>query len=103
MRYKVELADSAKADLRDAVRWIRDKVSPAAADQWLDGLLTAAGTLEEQPFRCPLAAESGLFPEDIRFLLHGGRKPKYRILFTIRGDSVVILYVRHAARDHIQP
>lgn len=103
MRYRIELAESAKVDLRDVVRWIKNEVSPAAADKWLDGLLSAAGTLKDQPLRCPLAAESDRFPEDIRFLLHGGRKPTYRILFTIRGDSVVILYVRHVARDEIQP
>ena len=103
MIYKIELADTAKTDLREATRWIRDELSPAAADKWLAGLLKAANTLQKQPLRCPLATESDKFPEDIRLLLHGRRKPKYRILFTIRGDAVVILYVRHTARDEVEP
>ncbi len=103
MTYTIELADTAKADLREATRWIRDEASPTAADRWLAGLLKAANTLQKQPLRCPLAAESDKFPEDIRLLLHGKRKKKYRILFTIRGDAVVILYVRHTARDEVEP
>jgi len=69
----------------------------------LAGLLKAAITLQKQPLRCPLAAESDKFPEDIRLLLRGKRKKKYRILFAIRGDAVVILYVRHTARDEVEP
>jgi plasmid stabilization system protein ParE len=103
MTYKIELADSAKADLRESTRWIRDEISPAAADKWLAGLLKAANTLQKQPLRCPLAAESDKFPEDIRLLLHGKRHNKYRIIFTIRGDTVVILYVRHTSRDELEP
>ena len=103
MIYRIEIADTAKADLREVTRWIRDEASPAAADRWLVGLLKAANTLQKQPLRCPLAAESDKFPEDIRLLLHGKRKKKYRILFTIREDAVVILYIRHTARDEIEP
>lgn len=103
MTYKIELAETAKADLREATRWIRDETSPAAADQWLAGLLKAANTLKKHPLRCPLAAESDKFPEDIRLLLHGKRHKKYRIIFTIRGDTVVILYVRHTSRDELEP
>ena len=103
MTYRIELADTAKADLQEATRWIRDEVSPAAADRWLAGLLKAANTLQKQPLRCPLAAESDKFPEDIRLLLHGKRKKKYRILFTISNDVVIILYVRHTARDELEP
>ena len=103
MTYQIRLADSAKADLREVTRWIRDEVSPAAADKWLNGLIEAAQTLKRQPLRCPLAAESEKFPEEIRLLLLGNRKAKYRILFTIREDTVVILYVRHVARDEVEP
>lgn len=103
MTYKIELAETAKADLREATRWIRDQTSLAAADRWLAGLLKAANTLQKQPFRCPLAAESDKFAEDIRVLLHGKRNKKYRIIFTIRGDTIVILYVRHSSRDRLEP
>ena len=102
-RYRIELAASAKADIRETTRWIRDEVSPASAAQWLVRLDKAIGTLERQPLRCPLADEDDGFPEEIRVLPLGRRPAKYRIVFTIRGASVVVLYVRHTARDELRP
>ena len=56
------------------------------------------------PHRCPRAAESENFAKEIRELLHGRAKlGKYRILFEIRNDTVYVLYVRHSARDELQP
>ena len=34
----IELADTAKADIRGQARWLRENLSPAEADKWLDGL-----------------------------------------------------------------
>jgi plasmid stabilization system protein ParE len=104
MTYRLEIAESAKADIREAVRWLRDQASPTVADRWLAGLHKAMNTLRKSPRRCPVAAESDRFPEEIRELLHGRRRRHvYRILFTIREDLVVVLYVRHGARDELQP
>jgi plasmid stabilization system protein ParE len=39
-------------------------------------------------------------------LLYGGggkRTHRHRIIFTIREDTVHILYVRHTARDELEP
>lgn len=41
MNYRVELAATAKADIRDATRWLRDQASQAIADRWLAGLYKA--------------------------------------------------------------
>lgn len=46
-----------------------------------------------------LAAESDEVCQEIRELLLGRRRSRYRILFNIRGKSVVILRVWHASRD----
>ena len=49
-------------------------------------------TLRRDPSRCPLAAESDKFPEEIRELLcgRGGKRVhKHCILFTVRGDTVL--------------
>ncbi len=102
-KHRIELAATAKADLREATRWISDEASPAAADKWLARLYKTISTLERQPLRCPLADENDDFPEEIRVLLHGKRHSKYRIVFTIREDTVVVLYVRHGARDQLRP
>lgn len=102
-RYRIELAASARADMLETARWIGNEASVAAADAWLARLYKAIATLERQPLRCPLAEENDRFPEEIRVLLHGKRHAKYRIVFTVREDAVVVLYVRHSARDELQP
>lgn len=38
MKYRIELAASAKADIHEQVMWLREQMEPAAADEWLDGL-----------------------------------------------------------------
>jgi ParE toxin of type II toxin-antitoxin system, parDE len=60
-------------------------------------------TLTRQPTRCPRAAESEKFPEELRELLYGKGKSKYRIIFAIRDEDVVVLYVHHAARKELEP
>jgi plasmid stabilization system protein ParE len=104
MTYRIELAASALTDIRDATRWLRDEASPAAADKWLTGLFKAITSLEKQPLRCPLAAENDNFPQEIRELLYGRRKKyKHRIVFEIIEDVVYVLYIRHTARDELEP
>jgi plasmid stabilization system protein ParE len=39
----------------------------------------------------------------LRELLYGRRRNVYRILFTIDGQTVNILRVRHAAQDRLTP
>jgi plasmid stabilization system protein ParE len=106
MKHRIELAATAKADIRSHARWLRENISPAAATRWLDGLYKAIDTLQTRPLRYPLAAESDTFPEELRELLYGRRGKrvhKHRILFTIRDDAVHVLYVRHTARDELEP
>ena len=73
------------------------------ADRWLTRLATAINTLATRPLRCPIIAENDKFVEEIRELLHGRKTNQHRIIFTIRDDMVSILYVRHVARDEIEP
>lgn len=54
--------------------------------------------------RCPLAAEYQLFAYEIREIHFGlGNRPTHRAVFTIAGDLVLVLAVRHAARDELDP
>jgi hypothetical protein len=48
-----------------------------------------------------LAPENVHFTQDIRQLLYGPRNDVYRILFTILGDTVQVLHVRHSAQQHL--
>lgn len=51
-------------------------------------------SLQHMPHRCPPAPERELFEMDLRQLLESS----YRILFTISGQTVRILHIRHTAQ-----
>jgi len=46
MKYRIELAATAKADIRGQAQWLREQVSPAAADKWLARLYKAIDALQ---------------------------------------------------------
>ena len=77
--------------------------APLAAVRWYNGLLKAIRSLAESPGRCSLAPEDERFPEEIRNLLYGKRTTAYRIIFTIRGDTVHVLHFRRGAREGLKP
>ena len=94
--YRVIVEPEALEDIAAAYQWIAD-YSLAAAAKWFNGLTTARDSLRRYPARC--AVVSGAAPgTEIRQLLYGRRRNRYRLLFTIRGDSVHILRVIHGAR-----
>ena len=62
MIYQIELTTTAKADIREATRWLRDLASAAVAEKWLSGLYKKIGSLQTRPRRCPIAAESHRVP-----------------------------------------
>ena len=103
--YKLDITDRARDDADAAYDWMAENVSPAFAEKWYDGLFKQIETLTKHPNRCPVARESRKFPEKIQELVYGKakHKHKYRILFTIREDTVVILFVYHSARKEIEP
>jgi plasmid stabilization system protein ParE len=103
--YKLEVTDRARDDADAAYAWMSENISLAYAEKWYQGLFKQIETLTKHPTRCPLARESGKFPEKIQELVYGKtrHKHKYRILFTIRDDVVAILYVYHSSRDELEP
>ncbi len=104
MTYRIIIEPTAAREIRSAVRWKTEHASPIVAARWYNGLIKRIDTLQRHPSRCPLAAEDDKFPEEIRELLYGRHKfHKHRILFTIRDDAVHVLYVRHTARDELEP
>jgi plasmid stabilization system protein ParE len=96
--YRVEPTDKALVDGGEAYFWISEQ-SEEAALRWYEGLLKAFRSLEKNPLRCRLAPESAFFEEEIRQLVYG----KYRILFTVEGETVFVLRVRHGAREYLKP
>jgi hypothetical protein len=65
--------------------------------------LAAVQSLEEQPERCGLAPEAEDLGLALRQLLFGKRQGLWRILFTVEGNTVNVLHLRHAAREPLRP
>jgi plasmid stabilization system protein ParE len=106
MTYRIIIEPTAEREIRSAVRWKPENASPTVAARWSNGLIQKTETLRRHPTRCPLAAENDKFDEEIRELLYGRggkRSHRHRIIFTIRDDTVHVLYVRHTARDELEP
>jgi plasmid stabilization system protein ParE len=97
MTFQVEITPIAEAQIEQAYRWYRER-NPEFADLWFRGLMNTIATLQEKPQRCALAVEHEIFPEEVRQLLYGKAKNTYRVLFTIRDETVYALYVRHSAQ-----
>ena len=103
MIYRLRVTARAVADADEAYAWIAKHISTARAERWYEGLFKHMETLTRQPTRCPRAAESDRFSEELRELLYGSRKNKHRIIFTIRGSDVVVLFVHNASRKELEP
>jgi plasmid stabilization system protein ParE len=106
MTYRIIVEPTAEREIRSAVSWMIENASRTVAARWYNGLLKKIDTLRLHPARCPLVAENDKFPEEIRELLYGRpgkRRHRHRVIFTIRDDAIHILYVRHTARDELEP
>src|SRR4051794_17613900 len=102
MTYRVIIQPPAEQDIRRAARWIEQRSrSISKALRWTRGIRAKVETLKTQPLRCPIAPDSEAYGEEVRQLLYGKRSSVYRILFTVRGDTIHILAVRHAAQAYL--
>jgi plasmid stabilization system protein ParE len=102
-KYQVRLTDLAEQDVDSVLRWLGEKASAAVAGKWFTELMVAIDTLESMPERCALEAEAPDLEREIRELLIGKRRGKYRVIFEIRGRTVHILRIWHGARDALTP
>jgi plasmid stabilization system protein ParE len=103
MTYRITIEATAEREIRAIVRWKTQNASPTVAARWYNGLLKRVGTLRTHPTRCPITAENDKFPIEIRELLYGRRRNVFRIIFTIRDDTVSILFVHHGAQQELEP
>src|SRR5713226_1485045 len=102
MTYQVVVQPSAQAEMEAAYEWTTER-APMTAVRWYNRLIEAIRSLADNPERCSLASEDEYFPEEIRNLLYGKRKNIYRIIFTIRGDTVHVLHFRRGSRQALKP
>jgi plasmid stabilization system protein ParE len=101
MSRHVVIARKAADEIAAQYHWLAEQ-SEAKANRWRHALLEAIGTLEDKAESCPEAPEAE-WHDGLRQLLYGKRRQVHRILFEIRGQTVVVLRCRHAAQDWLAP
>lgn len=104
MVFRVEVSPEALGDLDHISSFIQENATAAIAERWFDGILAAIRTLSAMPSRCAVAEESAELGAEVRLLLYGKRKRRYKIYFAIHeeAETVRILHVRHWARNPVE-
>lgn len=104
MTYNVILTDRAEEDIQQAFDWWSENRSREQAARWYEGIYPAIESLGKSPRRFGYAIERELAPTLLRQMPYGiGRNPTHRILYTVDGENVVIIRVRHVAQTTLQP
>ena len=101
MKYRVVFQPRALEQLEEQYQHIA-KQNLRSAATWFNRFVSALESLSVLPERCPIARESELGKE-IRQFLFGKRAGIRRVYFTIVGDTVRILAIRHSAQSDIPP
>jgi plasmid stabilization system protein ParE len=102
--HRVIITRRAEREMHESAVWWATNRSLDQASRWLDGLQQQLESLANAWARFPLAAENDEFPYELREMHYGiGRRPTHRVVFTVAEDLVLILAVRHAAQDRLQP
>ena len=102
MTFRVEVTAEAERDADAILEWLLSHQAGDTGTRWFKALEDAIASLAEFPRRCALAPESKVFPLEVRHLLYGHTPHVYRILFTIEGDSVFVLHIRHGRREPLK-
>ena len=104
MSYQVALANAAKAKANQIYAWVTDR-APTRGLEWFEELIDCLYSLEELPYRCPLAREAEEARREIRCLLFGKRKHVYRVLYEVdeARQTVWIPHIRHGAHKNLDP
>ena len=103
MAYQVDITQEAQSEILESFVWKTEYQSEEKAAEWYNGVMEALHSLKEMPGRCALAPEDPEFKDEIGQLLYGKRRDTFRVLFTIRGENVYILHVRHSAMERLKP
>ena len=103
MTFRVETTAAAEQDADAILDWLLSQHAGDAGMRWFLALQEAIASLAEFPERCPLAPENSVFPFEVRQLLYGHIPHVYRVLFTVEGETVYVLHIRHARRRPLKP
>jgi len=98
MKYRVQLLPPAVENLQRYYRRAA-RHAPVTAARCFNRFIRELDSLELNPSRCGYALENYKVSMEVRQLLFGRRPHVYRAVFTITGDKVRILRIRHGARQ----
>jgi plasmid stabilization system protein ParE len=102
MTFRVETTATAEREADAILDWLLAEHAGETGKRWFLALQDAIATLAEFPERCPLAPENAVFPFEVRHLLYGRKPHVYRILFTIKDQTVYVLHIRHGRREPVK-
>jgi plasmid stabilization system protein ParE len=101
MKFTIVTLRAAERDFNDILEYIAAR-STAGAVAWAKAFDKALVYLEENAGSCPLAAENEHVEFEVRETLFKTRRGLiYRILFTVRADTVFILHIRGPGQDFV--
>lgn len=104
MTYTVITTERAAREIEDTAAWWARAHSAEQAERWYQGILRAIAGLKTSPERWGISVERDRLPYEVRELHFGvGSKHTHRALFTIIGETVIVLTVRHLAREMLRP
>jgi plasmid stabilization system protein ParE len=104
MTYRIRPTARSEADVQRLYDAIAGRHGADAAWRWYEGYTRAVRRLVTMPLSCGLAYEASSSDREVRHLLFGpDPKRRFRALFTVRGDEVVILAIRAAGERPVDP
>jgi len=100
--FEIRITEVAENDIQSAYNWWRENRSAEQAERWIDAVYPAIATLGTMPHRCSYAQERDFYSGELRQLLFGlENRVTHRIVFTIEGQTVTILRVRHTSQQDL--
>ncbi len=98
MNYRILLTERFTNHLAEIGDYIaRD--NPSRALSWVGEVEKRVMQLDTFPEALPYARENENYPIELRQLVFGRGRSKYRVIFTVKSDEVVVLDIRHSARN----
>jgi plasmid stabilization system protein ParE len=102
MRYEVVVTEEAERDASHFYDWIAVR-SLSGAKRWLEAFWKAADELTHDAERHPRAAEAPHLSLPVRQVLFRTRQGnKYRIIFVIEEDRVIVLRIQGAGQPPLR-
>jgi plasmid stabilization system protein ParE len=98
MAFRVETSLEAENDALAILEWLISKEVGEPGLRWFVALEETIASLATFPEHCPLDPENSKYPFEVRHSLYG-RRTTSRILFTVQGDTVNVLDIRHGQRS----